>query len=160
MLAAIKAYDLLKAYRSITIEGGIAKIHLNKPVDLLSIETEQVLMQIKATHEQLEKGIYNPITKIEFIIPQVIYKNLTANNTKELPNSMWGNIRKRLITLYGESIDISWFSKLDSTEDSSTKEINLTAPSEFFKDWIQRHYEQAIEQIAATMGIKIRGLSL
>ena len=159
MLTPTKAYDLLKAYRSITIEGGVAKIHLNKPVDLLPIEMEQVLMQIKATHEQLEKGIYNPIRKIEFIMPQVIYKNLIANSTKELPNSMWCNIRKRLITLYGEAVDISWFSKLDSTEDSSTKEINLTAPSEFFKDWIQRNYEHAIEQTAATMGIKIRGLS-
>ena len=37
------------------------------------------------------------------------------------------------------------------------KEINLKASSEFIKDWIERNYEQAIEQAAMAMGIRIRG---
>jgi len=58
----------------------------------------------------------------------------------------------------GTIIDISWFSKIEATEDIEEKAINLKAPSEFFKDWVERNYEQAIEQTAQTMGIRISGL--
>ena len=66
-------------------------------------------------------------------------------------------MRSSLIGIYGEAIDTSWFSKLEATEDKKEKEINLKASSEFIKDWIERNYEQAIEQTAGAMGIRIRG---
>ncbi len=161
VLQSTKAYDLLKAYRSIAIEGHTAKIHLHKAVELSQLELEQVLSQVKATHEKFGNGIYNPIQKIELIMPKVISKKQSSDRTKlenqQLPNTLWGKIRKQLITLYGEAIDISWFSKLESTENEQTKEINLKASSEFIKDWIQRNYEQAIEQTAGAMGISISG---
>ena len=157
VLESTKAYNLLKAYRSITIESGVAKIYLQKSVDLLPLELDQVLSQVKATHERFENGIYNPIQKIELIMPKITSKDSIAQSTKELPNTLWGKIRKQLITLYGEAIDISWFSKIEATENEQTKEINLKVSSEFIKDWIERNYEQAIEQTAGAMGIRIRG---
>jgi DnaA N-terminal domain len=162
VLESAKAYSLLKAYRSITIEGDIAKIYLHKPVQLSQGEREQVLSQVKATHERFENGIYTPIQKIELIMPKRANKNLIQNKTnlktQQIPNTLWGNIRKQLVTFYGEAIDIRWFSKIDATEDTEEKAINLKASSEFIKDWIERNYEQAIEQTATAMGIKIRGL--
>ena len=157
VLESTKAYNLLKAYRSITIESGVAKIYLQKSVDLSPLELDQVLSQVKATHERFENGIYNPIQKIELIMPKITSKDSIAQSTKELPNTLWGKIRKQLITLYGEAIDISWFSKIEATENEQTKEINLKVSSEFIKDWIERNYEQAIEQTAEAMGIRIRG---
>ena len=162
MLEAAKAYNLLKAYISIAIEGDIAKIYLHKAVQLSQRELEQVLSQVKATHEKFENGEYNPIQKIEFIMQNVANKNKSSDKTKQnmqqLPNTLWGRVRSSLIGIYGEAIDTSWFSKLEATEDKKEKEINLKASSEFIKDWIERNYEQAIEQNAMAMGIRIRGL--
>ena len=95
-------------------------------------------------------------------MPNVANKNKSSDKTKQkmqqLPNTLWGRVRKSLIGIYGEAIDASWFSKLEATEDTKEKEINLKASSEFIKDWIERNYEQAIEQNAMAMGIRIRGL--
>ena len=90
-------------------------------------------------------------------MPKITSKDSIGQSTKELPNTLWGKIRKQLITLYAEAIDISWFSKIEATENEQTKEINLKVSSEFIKDWIERNYEQAIEQTAGAMGIRIRG---
>ncbi len=162
ILDSAKAYNLLKAYRSIDVKGKTAKIYLHKAVQLSKLELEQVLSQIKATHEQFENGIYNPIQKIELIMPKEINKNQSINKTSlkldQLPNTLWGRVRKVLIGIYGEAIDTSWFSKLQATEDTEENAINLKASSEFIKDWIERNYEQAIEQAAGAMGVKIRGL--
>ena len=161
VLESIKAYNFLKAYRSISIEGDIAKIYLHKAVQLSQGELEQVLSQVKATYERFENGEYTPIQKIELIMPKVTSKNQSFNKTnletKQLPNTLWGRVRKSLIGIYGEAIDASWFSKLEATEDTKEKAINLKASSEFIKDWIERNYEQAIEQAAGAMGVKIRG---
>jgi hypothetical protein len=94
-------------------------------------------------------------------MPKVTNKNQSSDKTnletKQLPNTLWGRVRKVLIGVYGEAIDISWFSKIEATENEQTKEINLKVSSEFIKDWIERNYEQAIEQTAGAMGIRIRG---
>ena len=161
VLESIKAYNFLKAYRSISIDGDIAKIYLHKAVQLSQVELDIVLSQVKATHERFENGEYTPIQKIELIMPKITSKNQSFNKTnlgtKQLPNTLWGRVRKSLIGIYGEAIDISWFSKLEATEDTEGKAINLKASSEFIKDWIERNYEQAIEQAAWAMGVKIRG---
>ncbi len=161
VLESIKAYNFLKAYRSISIDGDIAKIYLHKAVQLSQGELEQILSQVKATHERFENGKYTPIQKIELIMPKITSKNHSFNKTnletKQLPNTLWGRVRKLLIGIYGEAIDASWFSKLEATEDTEEKAINLKASSEFIKDWIERNYEQAIEQAAGAMGVKIRG---
>jgi hypothetical protein len=162
VLEATKAYNFLKAYRSIAIEGDMAKIYLHKAVQLSQGELDLVLSQVKATHERFENGEYNPIQKIELIMPKVENKNQSSDKTnsklEKLPNTLWGRVRSALIGIYGEAIDISWFSKIEATEDTEEKAINLKASSEFIKDWIERNYEQAIEQTAQTMGIKISGL--
>jgi hypothetical protein len=161
VLESAKAYNFLKAYRSIAIEGDTAKIYLHKAVQLSQLELEQVLSQVKATHERFENGEYTPIQKIELIMPNVANRNQSFSRTKQnlqLPNSLWGRVRSSLIGIYGEAIDTSWFSKLEATENTKEKAINLKASSEFIKDWIERNYEQAIEHTAQTMGIKIKGL--
>jgi len=149
VLESAKAYNFLKAYRSIAIEGDTAKIHLYKPVELSQGEIEQVLSQVKATHERFENGAYTPIQKIELIMQNVTNRNQSSDKTnletKQLPNTLWGRVRNSLIGIYGEAIDTSWFSKLEVTEDEEAKAINLKAPSEFFKDWIERNYAQVLE---------------
>jgi len=161
VLESTKAYNFLKAYRSIAIEGDKAKIHLYKPIQLSQLELEQVLSQVKATHERFENGEYNPIQKIELIMPTVANRNQNSDKTnsklEKLPNTLWGRVRSVLIGIYGEAIDISWFSKLEATENTEEKAIKLKASSEFIKDWIERNYEQAIEQAAEAMGIRIKG---
>jgi len=161
ILESVKAYNLLKAYRSIVIEGDTAKIYLHKAVELSEGELDQVLSQVKATHERFENGTYNQIQRIELIMPEATSKNQKANKirqSQQLTNTLWGRVRSSLIGIYGEAIDASWFSKIKATEDIEEKAINLKAPSEFFKDWIERNYEQTIEHTARIMGIRIRGL--
>jgi hypothetical protein len=161
VLESAKAYSFLKAYRSIAIEGDTAKIYLHKAVQLSQGELDLVLSQVKATHERFENGEYNPIQKIELIMPKVMSKTENLNRIKQsqqLPNTLWGKVRSSLIGVYGEAIDVSWFSKIEATEDIEEKEINLKAPSEFIKDWIERNYEQAIEQAAGAIGVRLRGL--
>ena len=47
VLESAKAYSFLKAYRSMAIEDGVAKIYLYKAVQLSQLEQEQVLSQVK-----------------------------------------------------------------------------------------------------------------
>lgn len=153
VLAPIKAYDLLKSYRSITIEEGVAKVKLCKAIDLSPVELEIVLNQIKASHGTyaLDKQVY----ELELIIMKAQSKKRSLNEIKQIPATTWGNIRRRLIAYYGEDIDASWFSKLEATEDNCAKEINLTSSSPFIRDWIKTNYESTIESIAEAMGVRI-----
>jgi ribosomal protein S13 len=56
-----------------------------------------------------------------------------------------------------QKLKLAMSCKIEATENEQTKEINLKVSSEFIKDWIERNYEQAIEQTAGAMGIRIRG---
>ena len=151
-----KAYFLLKAYRSIAIEDGIARLNLYKSVDLTPSDIGIVLSQIKATHEMFENGIYTQVEKVEFMLPKASHQALSASKAVELPNSLWGSIRCQLITIYGQAIDSHWFSKLDAKVDEDKRTIELKASNGFLKDWIERNYEQAIERIATSMGVRIK----
>jgi hypothetical protein len=154
----LKAVELLKSYKSLTITGDTAKLKLYGAIDLSPLELEIILNQIKASHESFKDGVFIPIEKLEVIITERKPKNPKPNNIKQIPDTIWGNIRRSLIAYYEDGIDTAWFSKLEATEDSCSKEINLKFPTEFFKSYIKNNYESTIDRIAETMGFKIKGL--
>jgi hypothetical protein len=159
ILESTKAYNLLKAYRSIAIEGDTAKIHLHKAVQLSQGELDLILSQVKATHERFENGEYTPIQKIELIMPKVTNKNQSFNKTnletKQLPNTLWGRVRSVLIGIYGEATYHNWFSKLEAIEDTAEKEIKLKAPTSLVQDWITQNYLDDITKLVINKRYKV-----
>jgi chromosomal replication initiation ATPase DnaA len=59
---------------------------------------------------------------------------------------IWGRVRQRLISIYGEATDRNWFSKLEALEDVQKNEVKLKAPNSFIKDWINQNYFDVIEK--------------
>ena len=59
---------------------------------------------------------------------------------------VWGRIRTGLIKTCGEGIDRNWFSKLKVNVNEQQKEIKLTAPNLFIRDWIQQNYQNLLEK--------------
>ena len=157
VLAPAKSYDLLKAFRSIAVRRGIAKLTLYQSVDLTDHDIGIILSQVKATHESLEGGEQRQIDKVEFIMleqkPQVSLSGNTQNKAAELPDNLWGTMRRHLISVYEEGIDRSWFSKLEETIDEAKKMIELKAPSSMYESWIRSNYLHTMERIAAEMGV-------
>ena len=154
-LAKSTAYVLLKAYKRIVIEGNTAKLILYKAVDLTPLEYETVLRETKATHQQYEEGENHYIDKVEFIVPKPQSKAPTTNKAAEIPNNLWGTMRRQLISVYGREIDGHWFAKFDVKVDEEKKTIDLKALSAFYKDWVKNNYQQTMERIAITLGATI-----
>lgn len=164
VLEPTKAYKLLKAYRSISIEGDTAKIYLDKIVELSEGEQEKVLSQVKATHD----GVGNSerrIGRIEFQGPKKETVNkLTqseilseAEQQRLGQQGTWYQIRKEIKKYIGEdgdAIDKSWFSKLIVEEDEQNKSLTLKASSEFVKDWVEQNYNWLIEKSCTQFNYK------
>jgi len=62
------------------------------------------------------------------------------------PTTLWGKIRTCLIATYGEAIDKSWFSRLEHSEDKSSRSLILKGAS-FLTDYIQTNYSHVIERL-------------
>ena len=60
--------------------------------------------------------------------------------------TLWGRVRASLIAHYGEAIDKSWFSRLEPTEDTSSRSLILKGAS-FLTDYIQTNYSHVIERL-------------
>ncbi len=158
VLEPTKAYKLLKAYRSISIEGDTAKIYLDKIVELSEGEQEQVLSQVKATHDGVGDS-ERRIGRIELQLPKKeTIKQIQEEVVSETKQQgIWYQIRKEIkkyIGEDGEAIDKSWFSKLKVEEDEQNKSLTLKASSEFVKDWIQQNYNWLIEKSCTQFNYK------
>jgi hypothetical protein len=73
--------------------------------------------------------------------------NKTATPSTAIPDTIWGRLRKSLITYYGEALDRNWFSKLDVQVMEEGRVLYLKAPNGFIKDWIQSNYFDTIEKV-------------
>ena len=153
VLSPTKSYELLRAYKNISQEGSVFKIHLKKYVLLEEFDKEIILKQVKATHDNFyQNKIFD---KLEILMPQksvIMLKDSRAQSKKEprIPDNIWGRVRKSLISsIYenGEAIDRYWFSKLDAEINEDSKTIHLKAPSSFIKDWIISNYLRLIENV-------------
>lgn len=164
VLEPTKAYKLLKAYRSISIEGDTAKIYLDKIVELSEGEQEQVLSQVKATHD----GVGNSerrIGRIEFqgskkeTVNKLTQSEILSESEQQRlgQQGTWYQIRKEIKKYIGENgdaIDKSWFSKLKVEEDEQNKSLTLKASSEFVKDWVEQNYNWLIEKSCTQFNYK------
>lgn len=174
VLEPSKSYELLTAYKGVSQEGTNFVINLNKNVELSNIEKEIILKQVKATHEIIDfnEDEINMIQTLEIKVPnQQNQRNQnnphkwnggrggsdlsTQNSIMTFQDNIWGKIRKALTRTYGDSSDKNWFSKLDAKIDELNKEIILKAPSDFYRDQIERNYFDSIEHISKTESYKV-----
>jgi DNA-binding Lrp family transcriptional regulator len=165
VLAPNKAYDLLKAYRSISIEGQKVRIDLTTTVELSALDKNIILQQIKATHESVGMdGDFVPIETLEIKMPDLA-TSLQASKQREKSlkrTGIWGRVRKGFIKAFGvegEALDQSWLSKLDAQIDEQNQTIGLKAPSSFYKDFIEERYLPYVIEVAKECGFSIKGIS-
>jgi hypothetical protein len=161
VLERSKAYNLLTSYKQLEIEGGICRITLNKHIKLSETDKNIILSQVQATHEWVgEVGSSNNIIVVELDMPQNKINSLSnkLKNNDMQSTGIWGKIRTLFAKSFGKegnAIDRNWISKLEAETDEATKIVNLQAPGEFIKDFIEERYLYQISKIINNMGFKL-----
>jgi hypothetical protein len=115
------------------------------------MDKQIILNQVRATHERVGgDGNIEYIDKVEFIVDKksFVAKSNSKQTKRELPKTIWEEIRSGLISTYGTDVDRDWFKDIESTENQETKTIKLKAESSFKQSWIKENYLILIEQIA------------
>ena len=142
------AYDfLLVAKFPVYVTGKSFEINLQKSIDLSEVQYGLILEQVQSVYGSF-------ISSLEFIVknpapPTLSVSSTTSsvsNNAPEMFPRVWGRIRTGLIKTCGEGIDRNWFSKLKVNVNEQQKEIKLTAPNLFIRDWIQQNYQNLLEK--------------
>ncbi|MDP4832314.1 MAG: hypothetical protein NWR41_01200, partial [Rickettsiaceae bacterium] len=163
-----KAYNLLTAYKGLKIEQGKhCELILTKHMELTANDKDIILNQIKATHQQVESAsMYNTIEDLVIAMPQKSSaKPKQQQPIKENPSEkrkrlgIWGEVRSTLIKSLGdqgEAIDNHWLSKLDANIDKENNKIELKAPSEFVKSYIEERYLPSMSKIAIASGFELK----
>lgn len=142
------AYDFLLAAKfPVYVTGKSFEINLQKSIDLSEVQYDLILEQVQSVYGSF-------ISSLEFIVknpapPTLSVSSTTSsvsNNASEMFPRVWGRIRTGLIKTCGEGIDRNWFSKLKVNVNEQQKEIKLTAPNLFIRDWIQQNYQNLLEK--------------
>lgn len=163
------AYNLLKSHISTKVEGKELILKLNKPTEINKASIALILNQANAVYSKIGQGQIKQITNIKVEVRnQNLLNNEACNsdskerinllNVCKIPDGVWGNVRKKLISEFGDqgrAIDKSWFSKLSEEVDEKQKTLSLKAPSEFFKDYITSNYLQKIKRYAQSLGYEV-----
>jgi len=158
------SYDILPHLVRIEKKDEVFELHLNITLELTKQTKDVILKEANAVDG------YKGVERIEFVSPEkeISVKKWSmadtataiSNNIQpellELPQGVWGQVSKELISEYGIDIYRNWFKKLTATVDENMKTIELRASSEFVKDWIVDKYENTIAQIVNTMGFELR----
>ena len=177
VLSQDKAYNLLKAYKSINVREGVIILNLDKHIELSKTDEEIILKQAQSTHNRIsfdEAGsgfisrlqIVTPDAKekslsvYEFSNPGIPSKNNQTVNTQQEPqisSDIWETVRSKFIDLVpqGGLLDQHWISKLEASIDTSSKKLTLKAPSSFVKDWVSDNYMHHIVRLAGGMGFAV-----
>jgi hypothetical protein len=160
VLEPSKSYELLRAYRSASLEESVFTISLDKHVELSKAEKEIILKQVKATHESmnLELGEFDLVEKLEIKMPDAKkppttraamnkerINTLVKSDIPAFENNIWGRLRKSAMEFYNGASDV-WLSKLEAKIDEDNKEIILKATSGFYKSWVKNNYFQYVEK--------------
>lgn len=142
------AYDFLLAAKfPVYVTGKSFEINLQKSIDLSEVQYGLILEQVQSVYGSF-------ISSLEFIVknpapPTLSVSSTTSsvsNNAPEMFPRVWGRIRTGLIKTCGKGIDRNWFSKLKVNVNEQQKEIKLTAPNLFIRDWIQQNYQNLLEK--------------
>jgi hypothetical protein len=155
-LAANTAHNLLLRLKQFQTKDDIMEIYLHSYIELTKYEEAIILSQIQA--------VYGDVESIEFIMPKAELISINSHiqqgqsELSHLPKGTWGAICKKLVDMYGADTYKNWFSKLSASVDDDARTIELTAPSDFVKDWIIDKYEMQIRSIASELEIEFLGV--
>jgi len=150
-----KAYRLLSSLKRFEVVGEVMQIHLSRQLKLTENDKEVILSQVQAVYSSARGESIECVESVEFIVAE---RTATTNTVVkfekpkiepvEIPEGVWGDIRKVLITKYGEDVDRNWFSKLTAEVDEVAQTIELKFRSEFVKDWIEQNYLPCLTSVA------------
>ena len=99
------------------------------------------------------------------MLQKSIEKPRQQQSTKENPSEnrkslgIWGEVRSALVKSLGdqgEAIDNHWLSNLDANIDKQNNKIELKAPSEFVKSYIEERLWLSISEIARASGFELK----
>lgn len=180
-----RAYALLTSYKRIELgEGsdiGRCILHMQKQISLTPNEKEIILNQVRATHELVgEGGEYRQIETLELKYPEwksnpkSAGEKLKEKSDLEIKNNpesersannqdqgLWSKIRQIFIKTegeYGEALDNHWISKLDVKIDERAKKVELMAPSEFVKSYVEEKLLKSISYSVEKLGFSFGGV--
>ena len=109
----------------------------------------------------LKRELCNPkkiLSKsFEYSVKMTQKENFQIKEHK-IPSDLFGQIRKKLIKLYGErgiSYDIHWFSKLAPIINKETRTFILESPNQFITDWVKNNYWQKLSIATKHFGLKL-----
>jgi len=155
-----KAYRLLSNLKRFTIVGEVMQIHLSRQLELTENDKEIILSQVQAVYSTARGENIECVESVEFVVTgraattgKVVKFEKPKAEAVELPEGVWGDIRKALITEYGVDADRNWFSKLTAEIDEKAKTIELKCHSEFVKDWVQEKYMLCMKNVANKLNI-------
>jgi hypothetical protein len=162
-----RSYDILTHLVRIEKKDEVFELHLNRTLELTKQTKDVILKEANAVDG------YKGVERLEFISPEkeisvkkwsmadtatAIY-NSRQPESLELPQGVWGQVSKELISAYGVDIYRNWFKKLTATADENAKTIALKTSSEFVRDWIVDKYENQLRKITNKLNIEFLGVS-
>lgn len=163
VLERSKAYGVLSTYLGTKIQVNNVVISLKRDIELSEFDKQVILQQAKAVYETSSAtGEYKFIDKLEIVFAEQEPCAKPINQQDQeivLPQGIWGNVLQKLIEEFGIDTYRNWFSKLIPIIDEVAKTIELKTSSGMVKDWINSKYEEALEQIVAGIGIKLKGIN-
>ena len=85
----------------------------------------------------------------------------SEHSTNNQDRGLWGKIIQIFIKTegeYGKALDNHWISKLDVTIDEQAKKVELMAPSEFVKSYVEEKLLKSISYSVEKLGFSFGGL--
>jgi DnaA N-terminal domain len=162
VLEPLRAYALLSNIKDFAVIGSIARIYLRTDFQLSRYETNLVLSQFKSIYSGLEVDIESVEYLVENVCKQVnSYDEVQTKSTPVMPTlqqGIWGDICRKLITIYGVHIYNNWFSKLTPVIDEQAKTIELKAPNSFIQEEITKRYGDVIIELSKNLDLKFIGI--
>ena len=171
VLSQDKAYNLLKAYKSINVREGVIILNLDKHMELSKTDEEIILKQAQSTHDRIsfDEAGSRFISKLQIFMPTAKEEHLLADNVRknvetikkepepQISGDIWDTVRSKFIDLVpqGELLDQHWISKLEASIDQNSRKLTLKAPSSFVKDWVSDNYMHHIVRLAGGMGFAV-----
>lgn len=152
-----RAYELLKAFKSLDRAGGAIALSFSKVLDI-SKQEEKILIS-----NALEICDDNDFVENYNIKVHCLYKKQKKPDSKisssiKLQNNIWGEVRGVLIEKFGHANDKSWFSRLHERIDDKNKSIELLAPTGAMQTWIEFNYKGIIDNILRGLGYRLENL--
>jgi hypothetical protein len=171
VLSQDKAYNLLKAYKSINVREGVIILNLDKHIELSKTDEEIILKQVQSTHNRIgfDEADSGFISKLQIFMPTAKEEHLLADNVRknvetikkepepQISGDIWETVRSKFIDLVpqGKLLDQHWISKLEASIDQNLRKLTLKAPSSFVKDWVSDNYMYHIVRLAGGMGFAV-----